>query len=93
MAAGRLNLLGMGTILYPHDGSRQKVFQFPDTIRDSGFHGGRYRQGAVNPAKIVIGKPEFAYYDFCRIHKTIRVTPAMEAGIMDHVWELAELLA
>jgi transposase-like protein/IS1 family transposase len=35
----------------------------------------------------------FAYYNFCRIHKTIRVTPAMEAGITDHVWELAELLA
>jgi hypothetical protein len=35
----------------------------------------------------------FAYYNFCRIHKTIRVTPAMEAGITDHAWELAELLA
>jgi hypothetical protein len=35
----------------------------------------------------------FAYYDFCRIHSSIRVTPAMEAGITDHVWELAELLA
>jgi transposase-like protein/IS1 family transposase len=34
----------------------------------------------------------FAYYNFCRIHRTIRVTPAMEAGITDHVWELAELL-
>lgn len=35
----------------------------------------------------------FAYYNFCRLHKTIRVTPAMEAGIADHVWDLAELLA
>jgi len=35
----------------------------------------------------------FAYYDFCRIHRTIRVTPAMEAGITDHVWDLKELLA
>lgn len=35
----------------------------------------------------------FAYYNFCRLHKTIRVTPAMEAGIADHVWELSELLA
>ena len=34
-----------------------------------------------------------AYYNVCRIHRTIRVTPAMEAGISDHVWELAELLA
>ncbi len=35
----------------------------------------------------------FAYYNFCRIHKTLRVTRAMEAGIADHVWERAELLA
>jgi len=35
----------------------------------------------------------FAYYNFCRIHRTIRVTPAMEAGITDHVWDLSELLA
>ena len=35
----------------------------------------------------------FAYYNFCRIHRTIRVTPAIEAGITDHVWDLAELLA
>ena len=34
----------------------------------------------------------FAYYNFCRIHSTIRVTPAMEAKIADHVWDLAELL-
>jgi transposase-like protein/IS1 family transposase len=27
----------------------------------------------------------FAYYDFCRIHQTLRVTPAMEAGLTDHV--------
>ena len=35
----------------------------------------------------------FAYYNFCRIHGSIRVTPAMEAKITDHIWELAELLA
>jgi transposase-like protein/IS1 family transposase len=35
----------------------------------------------------------FAYYNFCRIHKTLRCTPAMEAGITGHVWELKELLA
>jgi len=35
----------------------------------------------------------FAYYNFCRIHSTIRVTPAMEAGITNRVWTLAELVA
>jgi hypothetical protein len=35
----------------------------------------------------------FAYYNFCGLHKSPRVTPAMEAGITDHVWTIAELLA
>ncbi|OLE51686.1 MAG: hypothetical protein AUG51_21910 [Acidobacteria bacterium 13_1_20CM_3_53_8] len=35
----------------------------------------------------------FAYYNFCRVHKTLRCTPAMEAGITGHIWELKELLA
>ena len=35
----------------------------------------------------------FAYYNFCRIHPSLRVTPAMEAGITDRVRELKELLA
>jgi transposase-like protein/IS1 family transposase len=35
----------------------------------------------------------FAYYNFCRVHSSLRVTPAMEAGITDHVWTIAELLA
>jgi len=34
----------------------------------------------------------FAYYNFCRVHKTLRVTPAMEAGIAHHVWSVRELL-
>ena len=35
----------------------------------------------------------FMYYNFGRIHKTLRVTPAMEAGIADHVWTLAGIAA
>jgi transposase-like protein/IS1 family transposase len=35
----------------------------------------------------------FAFYNFCRVHQTLRVTPAMEAGISNHVWNLGELLA
>lgn len=33
----------------------------------------------------------FMYYNFARIHKSLRVTPAMEAGISDHVWTLEEI--
>jgi hypothetical protein len=35
----------------------------------------------------------FMYYNFCRIHQTLRVTPAMEAGVADHVWSIEEILA
>lgn len=34
----------------------------------------------------------YMYYNFCRIHKTLRVTPAMEAGVTDHIWGIEEIL-
>ena len=34
----------------------------------------------------------FAYYNFCRVHRSLRVTPAMETGITDHVWTIAALI-
>ena len=34
----------------------------------------------------------FMYYNFARVHKTLRVTPAMEAGIANHVWTLGEIV-
>jgi transposase InsO family protein len=34
----------------------------------------------------------FTYYNFCRIHQTLRVTPAMEARISSHVWSVEELV-
>ena len=34
----------------------------------------------------------FMHYNFCRIHQTLRVTPAMEAGISNHVWTLEEIV-
>jgi hypothetical protein len=35
----------------------------------------------------------YMFYNFCRIHQTLRVTPAMEAGLSNHVWSLEELCA
>jgi hypothetical protein len=32
------------------------------------------------------------YYNFGRVHKTLRVTPAMEAGLADHVWSFEEIV-
>jgi hypothetical protein len=34
-----------------------------------------------------------AWYNFCRVHEALRVTPAMEAGLTDHVWSVEELVA
>jgi hypothetical protein len=33
----------------------------------------------------------YMFYNFCRIHKTLRVTPAMAAGVTDHVWTIEEI--
>ena len=35
----------------------------------------------------------FAYYNFCRWHRTLKMTPAMAAGITNHAWTLEELVA
>jgi hypothetical protein len=34
----------------------------------------------------------FAYYNFCKIHGTIKQTPAMASGITDHAWSICDLL-
>jgi len=34
----------------------------------------------------------FMYYNFGRVHQTLRVTPAMEAGLADHVWAIEEIV-
>ncbi len=34
----------------------------------------------------------FMHYNFWQIHRTLRITPAMEAGLTDHVWSLEELV-
>ncbi len=33
-----------------------------------------------------------AFFNFCRVHQTLRVTPAMQAGLTDHIWTVQELL-
>ena len=34
----------------------------------------------------------FAYYNFCKVHRTIRCTPAMEAGIVSSIWTVRDLV-
>lgn len=35
----------------------------------------------------------YMHYNFCRIHKTLRITLAMAAGVTDHVWSVADIVA
>ena len=35
----------------------------------------------------------FMYYNFCRIHQTLRVTPAMAAGVTNQLWEISDIVA
>jgi hypothetical protein len=35
----------------------------------------------------------FFHYNFCRIHQTLRVTPAMQASVADHVWSVDEVIS
>jgi hypothetical protein len=35
----------------------------------------------------------FTWYNFIRIHKTLRVTPAMQAGVTDRLWDFEDLMA
>jgi hypothetical protein len=39
------------------------------------------------------GSTSLCYYNFCRIHQTLRVTPALAAGITTRVWEIADIVA
>jgi hypothetical protein len=34
----------------------------------------------------------FMYYNFARVHQTLRVTPAMEAGVAQHVWSVEQIV-
>ncbi len=33
-----------------------------------------------------------AHYNFCRVHETLRITPAMQLGVTDHIWSIGELI-
>lgn len=54
----------------------------------------RYSSGRITEVNLRAACAlHFAYYNLCRVHASLRCTPAMEAKITDHVWDLAELLS
>ncbi len=34
----------------------------------------------------------YMHYNFCRIHRSLRVTPAMEAGVTDRLWDIEDIV-
>ena len=34
----------------------------------------------------------FVYYNYCRVHSSLKTTPAMKSGLADHVWTIEELI-
>ena len=51
----------------------------------------------VGPSKKADNHPAivslyFMYYNFARVHQTIRIRPAMEAGIADHFWSIEDII-
>ena len=38
------------------------------------------------------GAVHFMHYNFCRVHATLKTTPAVAAGVADHVWGVAEIV-
>ena len=48
-----------------------------------------YQKIGLHRAAIAL---HIAFYNFCRVHETLRVTPAMELELTDHIWSIAELM-
>jgi hypothetical protein len=53
----------------------------------------RAKNRSVFNPHVAMPCPYFLYHNFCRVHQTLRVTPAMEAAIADHVWHVKDSVA
>jgi hypothetical protein len=75
------------------DGNRFLISSRPSRFRGFKFFLPRRREGREEEEENLAVALHVAHYTFCRVHGTTRITPAMAAGVTDHVWELDELLA
>ena len=87
---------GNEILVYSHSGDGALQLAARVATRGVGTDGGLGNQGALawSPERRLSAALAlyFAYYNFCRIHSSIRCTPAMEAGITKSVWTLRDLL-
>src|SRR5205085_2858109 len=64
----------------------------PCGCRSAGSRGSRMRSQKTIENHAAPVALYFMYYNFGRVHQTLRVTPAMEAGVGDHVWTIEEIV-
>ena len=76
---------GVGCWAGPREGAHPQLFRFILTKDKPGVY---FPVKVIHPPAVAIW---FMYYNFCRIHQTLRVTPAMESGLSDHVWTVEEM--
>jgi hypothetical protein len=53
----------------------------------------RFRKAALGVGIPLSVALHYMNYNFCRIHKTLKVTPAMAAGVTDKLWEISDVVA
>ena len=58
----------------------------------------RYTAGSPTPNHILAGIPSalalfYVFYNFVRIHKTLKCSPAMAAGVTDKLWSMDDIIA
>jgi hypothetical protein len=68
---------------------RQNLTMRMGTRRFTRLTSGFSKKAANHAAMVAL---HFVYYNFGRVHKTLRITPAMAAGLSDHVWSLEEIV-
>jgi hypothetical protein len=68
--------------------------RWPESVGISGRNGPEYAAFSKKIENLGYAVAlHFMYYNFCRVHQTLRVTPAMEAGVTDHIWRIEEIIS
>ena len=78
------SLAGFATLSWRASWDCEDRYDRPRAIHCRRWRWGKHRQRTV--------APYFMWYNFSRIHQTLRATPAMEAGVANHVWSVEEVV-
>ena len=88
----------LSLILGYTNGRRQRATLRPQLIKLYGNEGTgvssdtRYSPATCTGTKVGQVALHFMHYNFCRIHQSLRVTPAMEAGVINTLWDVTDIV-